>query len=141
LIQLTEKLADILKAEDWCSACLGLDLLGGEVDGAQLRDHDLHLLRAHVTALEGLQSKHATVVDCLSDKECQPRGLSPLRARPLAIHRSIRAGDVCPPIHRPQVAPSAVALSEMDSLGPRYSGSGDIGYGFVDFRGPKYRGS
>ena len=28
----------------------------------------------------------------------------------------------------------------MDSLGPRYSGSGDIGYGFVDFRGPKYRG-
>ena len=25
--------------------------------------------------------------------------------------------------------------------GPRYSGSGDIGYGFVDSRGPKYRGS
>ena len=32
-------------------------------------------------------------------------------------------------------------LLEMDSLGPRYSGSGDIGYWFVDFRGPKYRGS
>ena len=28
------------------------------------------------------------------------------------------------------------ALSEMDSLGPRYSGSGDIGYWFVEFRGP-----
>jgi hypothetical protein len=27
-------------------------------------------------------------------------------------------------------------LSEMDSLGPRYSGSGDIGYWFVEFRGP-----
>ena len=27
-------------------------------------------------------------------------------------------------------------VSEMDSLGPRYSGSGDIGYWFVDFRGP-----
>jgi hypothetical protein len=25
--------------------------------------------------------------------------------------------------------------------GTRYSGSGDIGYWFVDFRGPKYRGS
>ena len=35
----------------------------------------------------------------------------------------------------------APPLLEMDSLGPRYSGSGDIGYGFVDFRGPKYRGS
>jgi hypothetical protein len=32
-------------------------------------------------------------------------------------------------------------LSELDSLGPGNSGSGDIGYGFVDFRGPKYRGS
>ena len=27
-------------------------------------------------------------------------------------------------------------LSEMESPGPRNSGSGDIGYGFVDFRGP-----
>ena len=32
-------------------------------------------------------------------------------------------------------------LLEMGSLGPRYSGSGDIGHGFVDFKGPKYRGS
>ena len=32
-------------------------------------------------------------------------------------------------------------LLEMDSLGLRYSGSGDIGCWFVDFRGPKYRGS
>ena len=36
---------------------------------------------------------------------------------------------------------ASVSVLEMDSLGPRYSGSGDIGYGFVDFRGPKYRGS
>ena len=32
-------------------------------------------------------------------------------------------------------------MLEMDSLGLRYSGSGDIGCWFVDFRGPKYRGS
>ena len=31
---------------------------------------------------------------------------------------------------------SSPYVSEMDSLGPRYSGSGDIGYWFVEFRGP-----
>ena len=30
---------------------------------------------------------------------------------------------------------SLTLLSELDSLGPGNSGSGDIGYGFVDFRG------
>ena len=29
----------------------------------------------------------------------------------------------------------------MDSLGPRYSGSGDIGYWFVEFRGPGFEQS
>ena len=32
-------------------------------------------------------------------------------------------------------------LSEMESPGPRNSGSGDIGYGFVDFRGPGFEQS
>ena len=32
-------------------------------------------------------------------------------------------------------------LSEMESPGPRNSGSGDIGYWFVDFRGPGFEQS
>ncbi len=32
-------------------------------------------------------------------------------------------------------------LLEMDSLGPRYSGSGDIGYGFVDLQRPGFEQS
>jgi hypothetical protein len=40
-----------------------------------------------------------------------------------------------------RVSGDAYRVLEMDSLGLRYSGSGDIGCWFVDFRGPKYRGS